>query len=723
MARERDGLLSEKDYDADAAMVPSDGDSESEDGGEERVDVHDGDRDILKETEEHEKLLQKPSRLERARGALGLGQEGAGRTSKSRKLSARKRGISTPDKMEGGFDDFSGSEGSRDSFDLKGSKWDPKSTKKSHRGRLTLIYLAIIGVFVGLLFGAYKASSSRRHKLAPTEHRLTRYNNGTHIFRPTTILISLDGFRADFLNRGITPALSAFIASGVSPIHMLPSFPSVTFPNHFTLVTGLYPESHGVVGNQFWDPEFEEEFWYTNTKVSMQPKWWTAEPLWVTAEHQGVRSAIHMWPGSEAHIPDIEPTYMDKYNGTEALPPKVDSILRWLDMPGDDDLVQAAHDELRPQFIAAYVPNVDADGHLYGPNSTEIRATIADVDSMLTMLVEGLFTRNLTEIVNIVIVSDHGMATTSTDRLVQLDDLIDMSLVDHIDGWPLRGLRLKNPDRDVPILYEQLSAEAAKGGGFDVYTLETMPERYHFRNNDRIAPLWIVPKTGWAVVEKTDFDVAEVLATGKEFVPKGLHGYDHEHPLMRAIFVARGPAFPHEPNSRVPVFQNTEVYNIMCDSLGIVPHPNNGTLRLPLKTDGLHTDDEKPGSETVTDPVDEEKHEVADEKEQFDQETPDENPPSDNVPENNENEIPPADENNDTQDTPSTDEQHDEQDLPPTNENNNADTPAEEGDGAHRSSSSWWDFVHTQLEKAKQWAKEFVESIKGNKPGQGDPPQ
>jgi predicted AlkP superfamily pyrophosphatase or phosphodiesterase len=320
--------------------------------------------------------------------------------------------------------------------------------------------------------------------------------------------------------------LNAFIASGVSPKYMLPAFPSVTFPNHFTLVTGLYPESHGIVGNQFWDPVLQEEFYYTDINISMQPKWWTAEPLWVTAENQGVRSAIHMWPGSEAHIPDVEPTYLDKFNESEALPNKVDRILGWLDLPGDDDAEEAI--SRRPQLIAAYVPNVDADGHKYGPNSTEIRGAIVDVDNMLALLVEGLHTRNLTEIVNIVIVSDHGMATTSTSRLIQIDDLVDLSLVDHIDGWPLCGLRLKNPDRDVPILYQQLMKEAKKSGSFDVYTLNTMPERYHFTKNDRIAPLWIVPKTGWAVVDKEHFDVSEAQTTGRQFEPLGLHGYDHE---------------------------------------------------------------------------------------------------------------------------------------------------------------------------------------------------
>lgn len=179
--------------------------------------------------------------------------------------------------------------------------------------KLALVFAAIFVIFLIFLLGAYKASTPFR----TTKPSSALLSNGTALFAPTTILISLDGFRADFLNRGLTPTLNKFIAEGVSPQYMLPSFPSVTFPNHFTLVTGLYPESHGIVGNTFWDPELQEEFYYTHPSVSMRPEWWNAEPLWMAAEKQGIKTAIHMWPGSEAHIGGVEPTILDKYNGSE----------------------------------------------------------------------------------------------------------------------------------------------------------------------------------------------------------------------------------------------------------------------------------------------------------------------------------------------------------------------------------------------------------------------
>ncbi|KAH6630430.1 alkaline-phosphatase-like protein [Chaetomium sp. MPI-SDFR-AT-0129] len=466
---------------------------------------------------------------------------------------------------------------------------DTKVKRKRNCRRWVLLY-AIIGVaFAILVLVAWKLSLEQKS----AHSSQTLVSNGTAMFAPTTLIISLDGFRADFLNRGLTPRLNALVKEGVSPLYMRPSFPSVTFPNHYTIATGLYPESHGVVGNSFWDPTLKEEFYYTDPARSMDPKWWSGEPFWVTAQKQGLKTAIHMWPGSEAHILGVEPTYLDKYNGKEMLSKKVDRVLEFLDMPDAD----------RPQIIAAYVPNVDADGHKYGPNSTEIRSTIQTVDKMLDDLFKGLENRNLADIVNIIVVSDHGMATTDISRVVQLEDLVDTSKIEHTDGWPLIGLRPKNPD-DLQNIYQGIVAKTKGNPNLEVYLRDAnMPERYHFSKNERIAPLWIFPKAGWALVNMKEMNLKEAQAKGVVYHPMGIHGYDHEHPLMRAIFIARGPAFPHQPNSKIEAFQNIEVYNMLCDSVGITPVANNGTLRLPLKPIGLHDDPGASGIETPADPT------------------------------------------------------------------------------------------------------------------------
>ncbi|KAJ5937520.1 pyrophosphatase/phosphodiesterase [Penicillium verhagenii] len=608
-------LLSPANYDGDAASLlsPSEQDSDSEDDEFLRhprstLELANHDRGVLDDEDELEKLLTRRGPTHGLRrmfspngSSVRIGKKERRRARKEARLSRRARVSEEGELMyemeEGLGDDESVMSGS--SIDLSEDDYIYEPPSQLSCLKCLLIVALVLVLFLILVLGAYKASTGFRavHALSVSKPLLS---NGTALFAPTTILISLDGFRADFLDRGLTPALSSLVADGISPQYMNPSFPSVTFPNHFTLVTGLYPESHGIVGNTFWDPELEEEFYYTHPSVSMLPKWWNAEPLWVTAEKRGVKSGIHMWPGSEAHIGTPEPTYVDRYNGSEALSRKVNRVLELLDLPGTEDASQLS--PARPQFIAAYVPDVDRDGHNYGPNSTEVRTTISQADAVVGGIVAGLRSRNLTDVVNIVVVSDHGMATTSNERLIQLEDIIDLDLVAHLDGWPSRGIRPKRPE-DLATLQSQLEKVAPDyAHAFEYYTKETMPARYHFTNNDRIAPLWIIPKTGWAIVERPEFDAAEALKTGEIYHPKGIHGYDHQHPLMRAIFVARGPAFPHTPNSRLDAFQNIEVYNIVCDSLGIEPLPNNGTLRLPLHPIGLHSDENALPVERPSDP-------------------------------------------------------------------------------------------------------------------------
>ncbi|TVY39501.1 putative pyrophosphatase/phosphodiesterase [Lachnellula subtilissima] len=622
-------FLSPANYDDDASSLHSersDQDTDSEDdevlmGARTSAEIREHDRSVFTEEEERDKLLEESRRRERRGSAMslpnplkklfsqsythlpGIGSsehvnemKGDGSGKRDRRRRRRERRSKKKGRLigeaehgerrelmyemeEGGLKEGSSTGSSSDAegsdeIDRRGllGLHDDKSSRRRKWRRWCFIHLLIAVGFSILVLVAWKLSLNRKG----IKYNQKIMSNGTALFAPTTILISLDGFRADFLNRGLTPRLNAFVKEGISPVYMNPSFPSVTFPNHYTLVTGLYPESHGVVGNTFWDAELKEEFFYTDV-LAMQPKWWGGEPLWVTAENQGIRTAIHMWPGSEAHIMGVEPAFLDAFNGEELLANKVSRVLELLDKPGEEDEVAEVVD-MRPQFIAAYVPNVDADGHLYGPNSTEIKTTINDVDTMLDQLFQGLDERNLTSIVNVVV----------------LDDLMDINLIEHADGWPLYGLRPKNP-ADLQGLYDTLAESSAQNHNFEVYLRdENMPERYHFSNNERIAPLWIVPKTGWAIVTKEEFNVADAKELGIAYHPKGLHGYDHEHPLMRAIFIARGPAFPHAPNSRVEPFQNIEVYNIICDSLGLDPKANNGTLRLPLKPVGIHTPETAP---------------------------------------------------------------------------------------------------------------------------------
>jgi predicted AlkP superfamily pyrophosphatase or phosphodiesterase len=426
---------------------------------------------------------------------------------------------------EGGEASMSSASSNISEDDVRAMK---ESSRKKRGGRSknrfgnVCCHIAIVVFFLGLLVGAFTMTKKSKAQRKPVQ----LVSNGTSLFAPTTLLISLDGFRADFLQRGLTPTLDGFIREGVSPLYMMPPFPSVTFVSHYTMATGLFPEEHGIVGNSFWEPDMKEEFFYTDPKHSMEPKWWGGEPFWVTAEKQGAKAAIHMYPGSEAHIGGVDLTYVDQFKHDEPLENKAKRVLGWLDYPGPTSPETIA-DSPRPQLLVAYVPDVDSDGHLYGPNSTEISSTIKRADDMLTIIFDGLRQRNLTDIVNVVIVSDHGMATTSVNRLIQLDDLIDLDKIEHIDGWPLYGLRPKR-DEDIEPLYYQLKDHAKNNPNFEVYLRDKdMPPEYHFSKNPRIAPLWIVPKTGWAIAKKSEFDVKKAQKEGLVFNPRGIHGYDY----------------------------------------------------------------------------------------------------------------------------------------------------------------------------------------------------
>jgi predicted AlkP superfamily pyrophosphatase or phosphodiesterase len=598
---DRSSLLSPAEYDADAISIRSDQDTDSED--DERQlrarnsrELRAHDRLVLMEEEELDQLVAEARRKqERQRRGSGLpipnplhlltrrlSDASLRSPSTSRSPSVQFRGLDEDIELEkrrtrrerrqrkrdrlladaqhgedgelmyemeeGGMKDGSstGESSERedsDEVDRKHLLHAPELKEKRKRGLcLRILIYSSVAILFAILVGLAVTLSQNRGTMRQVQ---TFVSNGTAMFGPTTIIISLDGFRADFLYRGLTPRLNAMIKEGVSPLYMRPSFPSVTFPNHHTIATGLYPESHGIVGNAFWDPVLKDTFTYGQPAKAMDPKWWQGEPFWVTAQKQGLKTAIHMWPGSEAHVLGMDPTYVDKYNGKELLSRKVDRILGFLDMPDDE----------RPQLIAAYVPNVDSDGHKYGPNSTEIRSTIQQVDGMLDNMFKGLEQRNLTNIVNVIVVSDHGMATTDVSRLIQLEDLVDLDKIEHTDGWPLVGLRPKNPN-ELEAIYSSLLQKIKDNPNVDVYLRDVnMPEKYHFTNNPRIAPLWIIPKAGWAIVRKDEMDVKKAQAEGAVYNPRGLHGYDHEHPLMRAIFIARGPAFKHPPNSRVEVFR------------------------------------------------------------------------------------------------------------------------------------------------------------------------
>ncbi|GAA5873558.1 hypothetical protein JCM8547_005618 [Rhodosporidiobolus lusitaniae] len=422
--------------------------------------------------------------------------------------------------------------------------------------------------------------------------------NGTHWWDPTVILISLDGVRADYLERGLTPHLLNISRRGLRADYLQPAFPSLTFPNHWSILTGLHPSSHGIVANDFWDPSTQKEFNYQEPARSWSASWWGGEPIWATVVKSALRSAVLMWPGPPVLADGTKPTlwypFVDHYHFRK----KVDRVSKWLDTP-------YSH---RPHLMTVYLPDVDQAGHKAGPHSKTVEKALGGLDEFVRQVMEQVDARNLTEVVDVVVVSDHGMAETSNDRLIFLDDILGadgFASIERNEGWPSAGLRFK-PGTNEQAMLAKLKAAGATGkgdgSGFECYETkggEDMPERWHFTGNERIAPIYCIPHLGWAFTNHHELEVV----MQNNYVVKGNHGYDPSLPDMRGIFVAHGPfasrlkltasrqrrrralvarePIPSDPATTViPGFANLEVYDLVANLLRI-PHEQraktNGT--------------------------------------------------------------------------------------------------------------------------------------------------
>ncbi|MBA8889030.1 putative AlkP superfamily pyrophosphatase or phosphodiesterase [Dokdonella fugitiva] len=377
---------------------------------------------------------------------------------------------------------------------------------------------------------------------------------GAETKRTPLILVSIDGFRADYLARGRTPTLAALAADGVRAEALKPAFPTLTFPNHYTLVTGLYPDHHGIVNNRMTDPAFEHGFVYTEQVTIDDPRWWGGEPLWVSAEKQGVRSATMFWPGSTVAIAGVRPTYWKPFDGKVAPDARVDQVLAWLDLPV----------ARRPRFLTLYFEQVDHEGHEHGPESAEVDAALADVDAAIARLVDGLRARGRLDAADLVVVSDHGQAATSPERRTYLDDIVPLADVDVANYGILAGIE-PHPGKTAEIERVLLRPHPH----MQCWRKGEVPARLHYGTHPRIPSLLCLAEHGGNITSHGYDD------KGGHYSP-GEHGYDNDDPAMRALFVARGPDFRR--GAVVPEFDNVDVYPLLAKLLGVAPRPNDGDV-------------------------------------------------------------------------------------------------------------------------------------------------
>lgn len=369
------------------------------------------------------------------------------------------------------------------------------------------------------------------------------------------ILISIDGYRADYLSRGRSPALARLADDGVHAQALRSAFPTLTFPNHYTIVTGLYPDHHGIVNNRMVDPASGKRFVYNDPKTTADPLWWGGEPLWVSVEKQGLHAATMYWPGSDVEIDGVRPEHWHTFDKKVTPDQRVDQVLQWLDLPQDQ----------RPNFVTLYFDTVDHTGHESGPDSVDVDAALQLVDNALGHLIDGLKQRGLKDSTNIVIVSDHGMTPSGADKTIALDDVVALDKIDLINAGVLAGIAAK-PGREA----EVEKALLVPHEHMTCWRKTQMPPRLHYGTNPRIPPYLCLADDGWITGTRED-----LKRPGRHF-SLGEHGYDNDDPQMQALFVANGPAFRH--GLTVPEFDNVNIYPLLTTILGIKPQPNDGDL-------------------------------------------------------------------------------------------------------------------------------------------------
>ncbi len=382
-------------------------------------------------------------------------------------------------------------------------------------------------------------------------------DNGAPRLDKTVILISIDGMRSDYIDWFDTPNLDRLIAEGVHANEgMIPVYPSKTFPNHYSIVTGLLPSNHGIVSNNMYDPEMDKAFTISDREAVESEAWWgDGEPIWTAVQKQGAKAATYFWVGSEAPFEGIRPEHWYVYDGSVPGSDRVDQALTWLDLP----------DEERPRFISLYFSEVDDAGHWNGPRAEETAQAVANVDGYIGRLLDGLETRSLYDRVNIMVVSDHGMSQLSPDRVVALDEYIDAGDIRYSDGSPLIGLwPVEGKTREI---YEALDGAHPN---LHVWLKDDMPEQFRYADHVRIPPIIGHVDDGWSIARTREW-----ANDNPERFTGGTHGYDNQLASMRALFVGHGPAF--RDGVTVEPFLNVELYNVMAGIMDIEPSPNDGT--------------------------------------------------------------------------------------------------------------------------------------------------
>jgi alkaline phosphatase D len=368
--------------------------------------------------------------------------------------------------------------------------------------------------------------------------------------KPYLIVLSMDGFRWDYCDIYDAPNLNKIRQCGAKAEYVQSAYPTVTFPNHYSIATGLYPDHHGIVNNTFYDATLRDTFSLSRRDRVENPAYWGGEPIWVTAETQNVNSAVFFWPGSEAPVKGIHADFWKKYDSRITFEQRADTVISWLKLPP----------AIRPHLILWYVSEPDHTGHETGPDSDKTRTAVRRLDSLLGGFMDKVSRLPHADKINVIITSDHGMTATSEERVIYLSDYLKPEWLERQFSYTVGLLYTKTEYR------EKVLQALQNVPHLRAFKREEMPERLHYYQNPRIGDVVVIPDCGW------------LLADNRQKKPSfgGAHGYDNECSDMRTIFFAYGPAF--KQRYAQPPMSTVDVYNVMATVLHLKPAPNDGNF-------------------------------------------------------------------------------------------------------------------------------------------------
>ncbi len=402
-----------------------------------------------------------------------------------------------------------------------------------------LVTLIIIGL-LGLL--------SCSPKISAPAGEPTALNTKKTLEKPYLILISLDGFRWDYVRRFNPPNLTTFIENGVQAEALIPAFPSKTFPNHYTIATGMYPDKHGLLGNSFYSYDKKDIYRLGDREKVEDGAWYRGSPIWITANNAGMVTASFFFVGSEADIQGIRPTYYYRYDGSVQNEVRINQVLEWLKMP----------EKQRPHMITLYFSDMDDTGHRYGPNDDEqLKKTLMDLDADLGKLFKGVEQTDLP--VNIIIVSDHGMLEVPVEKYLPIEAVLNDETCLTINNGAIVSIHPKKESQTDSVF----NALKSKEDNFKVYKTAETPYFEHIPKNKNWGSIQIIPDDGYY------FSGLRRINSMKGSSQKvyGEHGFDPEIKAMHGIFYGNGPAF--KKGYTMPAVKNIHIYPLMCRILDL----------------------------------------------------------------------------------------------------------------------------------------------------------